>query len=210
MDLYRWFKDLMVTYSTIVYLFSDRFVDKARFQGEEVPCRGNKVKQDELAVKLVAASISWLNENNNIKLDIGKRSKMLGLRKKNTVTIHKMGTPGLPSSSLESILWDKAKKNDNLFDLTSRIIGRSKRNNPESIIINMVKEHLADEGYLEKKKKMIVLTEYIPDCNKISDLEDSLEGIPEIFSSIQNNKFYKEILDDIKEGIKNMTQVDVD
>jgi hypothetical protein len=200
----------MVAYSTLVYLFSDRFVDKARFQGEEVPCKGNKVKQDELAVKLVAASISWLNENNNLKLDIGKRSKMLGLRKIDTVTINKIGTPGLPSSSLESVLWDKAKKNDNLFDLTSRIIGRSKRNNPESVIINIVKDHLADEGYLEKKKKMLLLTEYIPDCNRISELEDSLEEIPEIYSSIKNNNLYKKIIGDINSGIKNMTQVDVD
>jgi hypothetical protein len=200
----------MVAYSTLVYLFSDRFVDKARFQGEEVPCKGNKVKQDELAVKLVAASISWLNENNNLKLDIGKRSKMLGLRKIDTVIINKIGTPGLPSSSLESVLWDKAKKNDNLFDLTSRIIGRSKRNNPESVIINIVKDHLADEGYLEKKKKMLLLTEYIPDCNRISELEDSLEEIPEIYSSIKNNNLYKKIIGDINSGIKNMTQVDVD
>ncbi|MBD3205410.1 hypothetical protein GF319_03575 [Candidatus Bathyarchaeota archaeon] len=200
----------MVAYSTLVYLFSDRYVDKARFQGEEVPCKGNKVKQDELAVKLVAASISWLNENNNLKLDIGKRSKMLGLRKIDTVIINKIGTPGLPSSSLESVLWDKAKKNDNLFDLTSRIIGRSKRNNPESVIINIVKDHLADEGYLEKKKKMLLLTEYIPDCNRISELEDSLEEIPEIYSSIKNNNLYKKIIGDINSGIKNMTQVDVD
>lgn len=200
----------MVAYSTLVYLFSDRFVDKARFQGEEVPCKSNKVKQDQLAVKLVAASISWLNENNNLKLDIGKRSKMLGLRKIDTVTINKIGTPGLPSSSLESVLWDKAKKNDNLFDLTSRIIGRAKRNNPESVIINIVKDHLADEGYLEKKKKMLLLTDYIPDCNRISELEDSLEKIPEIYSSIKNNNLYKKIMDDINSGIQNMTQVDVD
>ena len=200
----------MVAYSTLVYLFSDRFVDKARFQGEEVPCKGNKVRQDDLAMKLVAASISWLHEKDHVKLDMGKRSKMLGLRKISTVTVQKMGTLGLSSSSLESVLWDKAEKNDNLFDLTSRIIGRAKRDNPESVIIKIVKDHLADEGYMDKKKKMLLLTEYIPDCNRISELEDSMEEIPEIYSSIKNKKLYEKILEDIKAGIKNMTKVDID
>ncbi|MFP3952243.1 MAG: hypothetical protein ACLFVP_08925 [Candidatus Bathyarchaeia archaeon] len=202
---------MSVSPSGMVYLFSDRFVEEARFLGEDVPCTDAKVKQDKLAVNLVAAAVSWLYRNHHIELHFGKRSKMLGLRKADTLVIEKVNKPPIHQDSLETILWDKAGKGDNLYDLTCKLINR-KTKIPVAVIINIVKDYLVKEKYFKKQKRMMFLTQYIPDCNRIEKIEKELEIPQKLFSLMKQSEkdIYKQIFKDVEAGINTMTEADVD
>ena len=200
---------MSLTISGLVYLFSDMFVEGARLLGEEVPCKDIKVKQNKLAVMLVTAALTWLYKNGHVEVSMGKRSKLLGLRKLDTIALRKGSKPSLPSKSLEMIFWNKLKNDDDLFEATSRLIGR-KTKVPVAIIINIVKDYLVDEGYFNKKKRMMILTKYVPECERIKETEKNVDEAKELLSSIEGEelRIYNQIQKDVEAGINNMTEVD--
>jgi hypothetical protein len=192
-----------------LYLFSDKFVERARFLGEMVPCSKNKVKQDELANALVATSISWLNENGSIDLELGKRSKMLGLRKTDTMIVRKRRRPEASSSSLENMIWSMAEDGENIHEITCKLIGRES-NVPFALVINHVKDYLVEEGYYSKKRRML-MTRHEPNCEKIKEVEGETARVSDFINKIREQKdVYNLISKEINDAIKSMTESDVD
>ncbi len=120
---------LPVSPGGVVYLYGDHFVGGGFLGGRiELPCRGVKVKKDELAAVAAATAFIGLAQEGYARLYIHQRRGKLGLRKHKAVFLQPLGRGGIPPSGFEGrilgLLSDRQGVN-NAVDILKRLVPES-------------------------------------------------------------------------------------
>lgn len=199
--------------SDIVYLFGDRFAKKPRLGGHQLVYGGSKVKASELAEQLVIAALAGLASKGYLGLEAVEEKK-LGLFTSRDVLVHRLQSPRETLYGMEAAVRDNLTddpKQDRVKDLISRITG-GERINPWTYLIDITREGLAEQGYLNADKEEL---RFRPDkvhwsANEelISPLQGRVDEVKAELSSLESRDraLYKQLLDSVKKGIKDMVE----
>ncbi|HEM61395.1 MAG TPA: hypothetical protein ENO24_03805 [Chloroflexi bacterium] len=199
--------------SDLVYLFGDRFAKKARLGGHQLVYGGGKVKANELAEQLLIAALAGLASKGYLELEAAEEKK-LGLFTSRDILVRRLQPPHETLCGMEAAVWDNLTgdpKRDRVKDLISRITG-GERPNPWAYLIDITKQGLGDQGYLNADKEEL---RFRPDkvhwsANEdlISPLQGRVDEVKAELSSLESRDraLYKQLLDSVKRGIKDMVE----
>lgn len=94
-----------ITPSGVVYLYGEHFVGGGFLRGRiELPCRGVKVKKDELAETAAAAAFIGLAQGGHVRLYIDRRRGTLGIRKHKAVFLQPLERAGTSPSGFKGMV----------------------------------------------------------------------------------------------------------
>jgi hypothetical protein len=199
--------------SDIVYLFWDRFAKKARMGGAQLIYGGNKVKLSDLGDKLVLAAFAGLASKGYLGLEAVEEKK-LGLFTSKDVLVTRLSSPSEPLYGLELAIWDNITgdpKQDRVRPIISRITGGT-RLNPWNDLVNLAKNGLAEQGYLNVDKEEL---RFRPDkvhwsANEglILPLEGKVDEVKAMLSSLESRDpaMHKQLVESVKKGIQAMVE----
>jgi len=199
--------------SNIVYLFGDRFAKGARVGGAKLIYGGNKVKLSDLGDKLVLAAFAGLASKGYLGLEAVEEKK-LGLFTSKDVLVTRLSSPSEPLYGLELAIWDNITgdpKQDRVRPIISRITGGT-RLNPWNDLVNLAKNGLAEQGYLNVDKEEL---RFRPDkvhwsANEglILPLEGKVDEVKAMLSSLESRDpaMYKQLVESVKKGIQAMVE----
>ena len=199
--------------SNIVYLFGDRFAKGARVGGAKLIYGGNKVKLSDLGDKLVLAAFAGLASKGYLGLEAVEEKK-LGLFTSKDVLVTRLSSPSEPLYGLELAIWDNITgdpKQDRVRPIISRITGGT-RLNPWNDLVNLAKNGLAEQGYLNVDKEEL---RFRPDkvhwsANEdlILPLEGRVDEVKAMLSSLESRDpaMYKQLVESVKKGIQAMVE----
>ena len=199
--------------SDIVYLFGDRFAKKARMGGLPLVYGGHKVSLDDLGDKLLLAAFAGLASKGYLALET-VQEKILGLRTFRDVRVTPVQPPAEPLHGLEAAIWDNISgdpKMDRVRLIISRIIGGTCAS-PWSILVDLTKSGLADQGYLSVDKEEL---RFRPDkvrwsANEglIAPLGGKVDEVKAMLSSLEtrDRALYKQLEESVHKGIKAMVE----
>jgi len=199
--------------SDVVYLFGDRFAKKARIGGAQLIYGGNKVKLSDLGDKLLLAAFAGLASRGYLGLE-AVEDKKLGLFTSRDVLVTRLSAPAEPLYGLEAAIWDNITgdpKEDRVRPIISRITGGT-RLNPWNDLVNLAKNGLAEQGYLNVDKEEL---RFRPDkvhwsANEglILPLEGKVDEVKAMLSSLEtrDRALYKQLEESVKKGIQAMVE----
>ena len=199
--------------SDIVYLFGDRFAKGARMGGEKLIFGGSKVKHSDLGDSLMVAAFADLLSRGYLALELVDEKK-LGLFSSRDVLVTRLGEPSERLYGLEAAIWDKLSgdpKRDRVRPITRTIIG-VETGNPWSTVIDLAKEGLAEQGYLNKETEELRFrpdkTHWSANQALIRPLEGMVEGVQAMLSSLETRDpgLYKQLVESVRGGIKDMVE----
>jgi len=210
---------LPVSPSGVVYLYGDHFVKGGFLRGRiELPCRGVKVKKDEVAETAAAAAFIGFAQGGHARLYIDKRKGTLGLRKHKAVFLQPLQRAGAPPSGFEGmilqLLSDRQGLN-NAVDILKRLVPESE--DPWAGVIWRVKEGLLEQGYFVegergKVTKFFLGRNLLPDCQRIATLQGQVEPVRGMIESfrIANPGIYAQLMKDVRAAIQARKRVEED
>ena len=199
--------------SNIVYLFGDRFAKGARVGGAKLIYGGNKVKLSDLGDKLVLAAFAGLASKGYLGLEAVEEKK-LGLFTSKDVLVTRLSSPSEPLYGLELAIWDNITgdpKQDRVRPIISRITGGT-RLNPWNDLVNLAKNGLAEQGYLNVDKEQLRLrpdkVHWSANEDLILPLEGRVEEVKAMLSSLETSDraMYKQLVESVKKGIQAMVE----
>ena len=203
----------MPSASGIVYLFGDRFVNRARLGGETLVYGGAKVKQNDLANQLLLAALVDLVRAGHLHMERFEK-KRLGIFTERDVEVMRSGEPGEPLYGLEAAVWEnisEKRDQDRVRQIVGRIIG-SMCGNPWGVVVQRAKEGLLEQAFLATDKEV---RRFAPDkihwsANEelIAPHEGKVDEVKAMISSFEaaDPDLYKQLVDSVKGGIKDMLE----
>jgi hypothetical protein len=199
--------------SDIVYLFGDRFVKKARLGGEQLVYGGAKVKNNDLAEKLLVAAFADLAGRGYLGLEVIKEKK-LGLFTTRDVQVTRLSEPGAALYGVDGAIWDNLsgdRRQDRVREIISRILVRE-RPNPWRVIVEVAKNGLAEQGYLLVEKEELRLRpdklHWSANEGQILAQEGRVEEVKATLSSLEkgDRALHKQLTESVKKGIQAMVE----
>lgn len=199
--------------SGIVYLFGDRFAKKARMGGAQLIYGGNKVNLSDLGDKLLLAAFADLASKGYLGLEAVEEKK-LGLLTSRDVLVTRLSSPREPLYGLEAAIWDSITgdpKRDRVRPIISSITGGT-RPNPWNDLVDLAKNGLAEQGYLNVDKEEL---RFRPDkvhwsANEglILPLEGRVDEVEAMLSSLEtcDRAMYRQLVESVKKGIQAMVE----
>lgn len=203
--------------SIIIYAYADEFVEAQNRGGVDVPCRDVKVKKRDLAATAVTAAFIGLAERSHLRLTLGKRRALLGLRKRPAALAESLGNArpvaGLEGDLLASLSGNKDA--DPIRVVVERLLPIS--GDPWGDVIARIEEEMLEEGYFlegERKKvaKFFLGKKLEPDCERMAALQEQVAPVRKMLDDFrrQDGALYEQLLKDVRQGIKARQEVDVD
>jgi hypothetical protein len=199
--------------SDIVYLFGDRFAKKARVGGTQLIYGGNKINLRDLVERLLLAAFADLASRGYLGLEAVEEKK-LGLITSRDVLVTRLGAPREPLYGLETAIWDSISgdpKKDGVRPIISRITG-GRRPNPWSDLVDLAKNGLAEQGYLNVDKEELRSrpdkVHWSANEGLILPLEGRVDEIKAMLSSLEtrDRAMYKQLVESVQKGIKAMVE----
>jgi hypothetical protein len=199
--------------SDIVYLFGDRFVNKARMGGEQLVYGGAKVKHSDLAEKLLVAAFADLAGRGYLGLE-AIQEKKLGLFTTRDVQITRLSGAGEALYGVDAAIWDNLSgdpRQDRVREIISRILG-GECPNPWRNIVELAKKGLAEQGYLLVEKEELRFRpdklHWSADEGQILAREGQVDEVRATLSSLEarDPALYKQLVDSVKKGIRAMLE----
>jgi hypothetical protein len=203
--------------SIIIYAYADEFVEARNRGGVDVPCRDVKVKKRDLAATAVTAAFVGLAERDHLRLTLGKRRALLGLRRRPAVFAEPLGRAesigGLEGRLLASLSGNQDA--DAVQDVIERLLPLS--GDPWGDMIAHIEEEMLEQGYFFEGERKQVAKFFLggklePDCQRIAALEDQVSSVRDMLEGFRqtNGALYEQLLKDIRQGIRAQQEVDVD
>jgi hypothetical protein len=208
--------------SALTYLFGDKLADL--FAGksllslsETLPCRGTKVKQNDLATAIITFSLVYLADSGELRLTTGKTGRLI---KRTHVFADRAGA-GQVSGGLEEQILGAFRPAHGDNDVPSVVwrLWRSDAASPVGDVIRWAKTYLQQMGYfVEEQRKGIgrlLGAKLVPDCSAILPLESevgALRGIVQRFSQGEP-EIFAQLWSDVSKGISSRQEsqdVDMD
>jgi hypothetical protein len=199
--------------SGTVYLFGERFAKKARVGGEQLVYGGARVKLSDLADKMMVAAFADLASKGCLRLERVEEKK-LGLFTSRDVLVTRVDAPQEPLYGLDAAIWEKLAgdpKQDRVRETISRITGGT-RPNPWSIIVALVKQGLAEQGFLEVEKEVRRLrpdkVEWLPNEERIVPHEGRVNEVQGTLTSLERGDpaLYKQLVESVNKGLQAMVE----
>jgi|GEM_PF-1649791 len=210
---------LPVSPSGVVYLYGDHFVGGGFLKGRiELPCRGVKVKKDELAEMAAATAFIGLAQGGYARLYIDQRRGTLGLRKHKAVFLQPLGRGATLPHGFEGrilgLLSDRQGLN-NAVDILKGLVPESE--DPWAEVIWRVREGLLEQGYFVEAgrgrvAKFVLGRKLQPDCQRIAALQGQVEPVRNMIESfrIANQGIYAQLMKDVRAAIQARKRVAAD
>jgi hypothetical protein len=203
--------------SIIIYAYADAFVETRNRGGVDVPCRDVKVKKRDLAATAVTAAFIALAERAHLRLTLGKRRALLGLRKRPTVLVEPLGDAGLvgglEGDLLASLSGDQ--DGDHVRAVIERLLPMS--GDPWADVIARIEEEMLEQGHFlegDRKKvaKFFLGKKLEPDCQRIATLKEQVGSVRKMVDGFRqkDGALYEQLLKDVRQGIKARQEVDMD
>ena len=203
--------------SIIVYAYGDQFVEGRRRGGIQLPCRDVRVKKRELANTAMTAAFVSLAEGGQLRLILGQRRVLLGLRKRPAVFVQPLDAAadsyGLEAQLLQALSDDQ--ESNSIMKVVERVLPIS--GDPWGDIIMRIEEGMLEQGYFvegERKKvaKFLLGKKLEPDCPRIATLEDQVEPAKRVLTGFQDahSGVYDQLLKDVQKGIRARLEVEMD
>jgi len=210
---------LPVSPSGVVYLYGDHFVRGGFLRGRmELPCRGVKVKKDELAEVAATAAFIGLAQGGYAKLYIDQRRGTLSLRKHKAVFLQPLGRGAtLPHGFEGRILQSLSDRQgvNNAVDILKRLVPESE--DPWAGVIWRVSEGLLEQGYFMEGErgrvaKFVLGRKLLPDCQRIAALQGQVEPVRNMIESfrIAKPRIYAQLMKDVRVAIQARKRVEAD
>jgi hypothetical protein len=199
--------------SDIVYLFGDRFAKKARVGGTQLIYGGNKINLRDLVERLLLAAFADLASRGYLGLEAVEEKK-LGLITSRDVLVTRLGAPREPLYGLETAIWDSISgdpKKDAVRPIISRITG-GRRPNPWSDLVDLAKNGLAEQGYLNVDKEELRSrpdkVHWSANEGLILPLEGMVDEVKAMLSSLgtRDRAMYKQLVESVQKGIQDMVE----
>jgi hypothetical protein len=199
--------------SDIVYLFGDRFAKKARVGGTQLIYGGNKINLRDLVERLLLAAFADLASRGYLGLEAVEEKK-LGLITSRDVLVTRLGAPREPLYGLETAIWDSISgdpKKDAVRPIISRITG-GRRPNPWSDLVDLAKNGLAEQGYLNVDKEELRSrpdkVHWSANEGLILPLEGMVDEVKAMLSSLEtrDRAMYKQLVESVQKGIQDMVE----
>ena len=209
---------MSINTSSIVYVYADQFLeDRPRRGGVKLPCREVRVKKRELAETAMVAAFVGLTEAKQIRLSIGKRRVLLGLRKRPAVfvasLINATSARGLEARILESLKGSQDPKP--VLDIVAGVVPISE--DPWGGVIARIEEDMLEQGFFVegergKAAQFFLGKKLEPDCQRIAALQDQAGLAAQRMSSFRqaDPAIYEQLVKDVHQGIRARLEVDVD
>ncbi|MGD2166079.1 MAG: hypothetical protein PVH50_11200 [Anaerolineae bacterium] len=210
---------MSVNASSIVYAYGDRFVEgRPRVGGAQLPCRDVKVNKRELANVAMVGAFVALADAGRIRLSVGKRRALLGLRKRDVVFVEPLADVE-SSASLEAGLLASASGDEALTSIgkvVERLLPMS--GDPWADVIARVEEDLLERGYFteaEREKKVAAFflgKKLEPNCGRFAALEDQVGAVDQMLRAFgeANGTVYAQLVKDVRGAIRSRQEVDMD
>jgi hypothetical protein len=199
--------------SGTVYLFGERFAKKARVGGERLVQGGAKVKLSDLADKMMVAAFVDLAGKGCVHLERVEEKK-LGLFTSRDVLVTRVEARQEPLYGLDAAIWDKLTgdpKQDRVREIISRLTGGTCPN-PWSIVVALVKQGLAEQGFLEVEKEVRRLrpdkVEWLANEERIVPHEGRVGEVQGKLTSLERGDaaLYKQLAESVKKGLQAMVE----
>ena len=204
--------------SAVVYTYADRFLnERVRRGGVELPCREVRVKKRDLAVTAVTAAVVALARDGRIRLSVGERRALLGLRKRPTVLVGGTGGAARDSGIEGAILDSLSRSGDALVipKLVEALLPIS--GDPWGAVIAEIEEDLLEQGYLSEGERgragrFFLGKKLEPECERMLELERQVEPTLQMLASFHqaNGTLYDQLVKDLRQAIQSRLEVDVD
>jgi hypothetical protein len=209
---------MSINTSSIVYAYADRFVgERPRRGGIEVPCRDVRVKKRAMAKTALGAAFVGLATAKRIRLSLGERRGLMGLRKRSTVFVEATGTAASSYGLEGSILASLSDRRD--ANAVPKIVERmlSLSEDPWGDVIARIEEGMLEQGLLVEGERGKAATFFLgkrlePDCQRIGALEREATLAEQTLDGFRqaNPAIYEQLLKDVQKGIRARLDVDVD
>jgi len=207
-----------ITPSGVVYLYGEHFVGGGFLRGRiELPCRGVKVKKDELAETAAAAFIG-LAQGGHVRLYIDRRRGTLGIRKHKAVFLQPLERAGTSPSGFKGMVLrslSDCQGLNNTVDILKRLVPESE--DPWAGVIWRIREGLLEQGYFVEGKrggvaKFFLGRKLLPDCERIATLQGQVEPVKSMMESFRKDspKVYAQLMKDVRAAIKAQKKVEED
>jgi hypothetical protein len=208
---------MTINTSTIVYAYADQFVEARSRGGVDLPCRDVRVKKQDLAATAMTTAFVGLAEAAYVRLYVGTRRALLGLRKRSAVFVEPLrgaaSIGGLEGSLLASL--SDSQDANAVRTIVERLLPIS--GDPWGDVIAHIEEGMLDEGYFlegERKKvaKFFLGKKLEPDCQRIGALQEQLPSVRDMVDGFRqaNGALYEQLIKDVRQGIRARLEVDVD
>lgn len=199
--------------SDVVYLFGDRFAKKARLGGEQLVFGDQKVKLSDLADKLLVAAFADLAGRGYLALEVVEQKK-LGLFTSRDVQASRAAQPAEPLFGLEAAILDNIvdhPQQDRVREIISRITGGTQPN-PWRNIVDVVKNGLAEQGFLLTEKEVRRLRpdkiHWSPNEESILPHKGRVDEVKALLSSLETRDpaLHKQLVESVKKGLQAMVE----
>jgi hypothetical protein len=110
------------------------------------------------------------------------------------------------------ILYHITLERETVYDLTYDVRER-KRRYPHYAILRLVRNHLDTKGYFKIKRSRWGFTRWVPDCEKIAELSEHIDGTKSMISDfkVRRPNIYAQLMNEIEDAIRVRTEVpDID
>jgi len=204
--------------SAVVYTYADRFLEqRAGRGGVALPCRDVRVKKRELAPTAVTAAVVGLVKDGRIRLSLGQRRALLGLRKQPTVLLDRTGGAA-PDTGIEGAILDSLSRSDGpltIPKLVETMLPLS--GDPWGTLIGLIEEDMLEQGYFSEGERGRAAQFFLgkklePDCQRILELERHVEPTRQMVASFRqaNGTLYDQLVKDLRRAIRSRQEADVD
>lgn len=209
---------MSVNTSAIIYAYADQFVETRNRGGVQLPCRDVRVKKRALAATALTAALISLGDAGYVRLSLGTRRALFGLRKRPTVFAEPLQSAvsvgGLEGGLLASL--DDDRDENAVRAVIERLLPVS--GDPWADLIGRIEEGMLDQGYFaeqerEKKVARFFLGKKLdPDCQRIAALQEHVQSVRQMLDGFReaNQKLYDQLIDDVSKGIRARQEVDMD
>lgn len=201
--------------SIIIYAYADEFVETRNRGGVDVPCRDARVKKRDLAATAVTVAFVGLAERAHLRLTLGKRRALLGLRKRPAALATPLGNAESVGGLEGDLLASLSGNQDPVRAIVERLLPMS--GDPWGDVIARIEEDMLEEGYFlegERKEvaKFFLGKKLEPDCERMATLQEQVVPVREMLDGFhrKDGALYEHLLKDVRQGIKARQEVDVD
>jgi len=209
---------MSINATAVVYAYADQFVETRGRGGVLLPCREVRVKKRELAGTAIAAALIALAEAGVVRLSLGTRRALFGLRKRSAVFVEPLQSPaaigGLEGGLRASL--DEDRDENPVRAVVERLLPMS--GDPWADVIGRIEEDMLGQGYFietEREKKMarfFLGKKLDPDCQRIATLQEQVPSVRQTLDRFHqdNEKLYGQLMDDVRRAIRARQEVDMD
>ena len=201
-----------LTYSEIIYLFAEQFVQKKAniFNCDEF-ISDNKVEQKQLAEMLCLGSLLYLMDKNLINLEIieSENKILFWTSIEKNIIVKERVNYGQDLCSIEKKFFEDETYMKSVSEIVKNLISIDFENNPWNGVISIVREDLILKGYLSIEEHWPLISflfddHYIVNQEKTSGLEKMLSETKISLSTFKYRyrDLYKETSDEIRDALK--------